>query len=559
MRGLNTKLKYFRQSLLTLGSDFIAVTESFLSASVENPEVTDGGWSVIRRDRSTGHGGGGVLLAARPGIIMRRRLELETLTGEDLWVSLATEKITCHVCVVYIHPRAKDDVYMCFFQKVESIIASLKGAVIICGDLNLNPIRTSLSILSYYCYFLNVCGLTEMNEVVNAYGGKLDVILVTESIRGAKVLEIEGGGLVPHRDNYHPPLEIRLDIEVGVPEAVYMEPSNVDSGQDWHFAKGNYELLYQLLSEECWLDVLRASDVDTAITAFYNIIYDVFNSCIPRRTRSSTPSRQYPVWFTAEIIKNLKRKAVLHRLWKSSSDVTIYRMFSQLRADIKRDMSVAYDDYIDRIQINLARNPQAFWRHVDGLKTKGGFEAKVCYEGRECVGSDAANAFAKYFSSVFLSEVPLLNHETGPCFDVDQLSRSANYVHVDTISLSELEAALKNFKPKTSIGPDNLPGYIIKGCSEQLKCPVLHIFNLSLSMGRFPNKWKLTRVTPIPKTNNFSCVENYRPIAILSSLAKLFESIIHKRIAAQLKPFLSDSQHGFRPNRSVDSNLLTLT
>lgn len=47
-------------------------------------------------------------------------------------------------------------------------------------------------------------------------------------------------------------------------------------------------------------------------------------------------------------------------------------------------------------------------------------------------------------------------------------------------------------------------------------------------------------------------------IAILSSLAKLFESVLHANISKQIEPYLNDAQHAFRRGRSVNTNLLTL-
>lgn len=110
-------------------------------------------------------------------------------------------------------PSASDDVYMCWFQKVEQVLESVTGVILIVGDLNLNPLYTSHHILCYYSYFLTICGMREMNEVTNASGGILDVVLVSERIHGVCVSEIEGGGLVPRRDAYHPPLDITLPIQ----------------------------------------------------------------------------------------------------------------------------------------------------------------------------------------------------------------------------------------------------------------------------------------------------------------------------------------------------------
>jgi len=52
---------------------------------------------------------------------------------------------------------------------------------------------------------------------------------------------------------------------------------------------------------------------------------------------------------------------------------------------------------------------------------------------------------------------------------------------------------------------------------------------------------------------------NYRPVAILSAPAKLFEIILHKYIYNHCWQFIVDQQHGFRPTRSTVTNLLTFT
>lgn len=69
----------------------------------------------------------------------------------------------------------------------------------------------------------------------------------------------------------------------------------------------------------------------------------------------------------------------------------------------------------------------------------------------------------------------------------------------------------------------------------------------------------MSRVTPIPKANDASVVENYRPIAVLPTLGKLFEAILHWTLSSQVRPCLCDGQHGFQPGRSVNTNLLILT
>jgi hypothetical protein len=71
----------------------------------------------------------------------------------------------------------------------------------------------------------------------------------------------------------------------------------------------------------------------------------------------------------------------------------------------------------------------------------------------------------------------------------------------------------------------------------------------------FPDRWKLSFVTPIFKSGND--LSNYRGIAILSAdIAKLFEMLVYRVMYEDLKSRLADFQHGFVKDRLNVSNLL---
>ncbi|MEX7539397.1 hypothetical protein SGI37_20485, partial [Providencia rettgeri] len=51
-------------------------------------------------------------------------------------------------------------------------------------------------------------------------------------------------------------------------------------------------------------------------------------------------------------------------------------------------------------------------------------------------------------------------------------------------------------------GPDNLPPIFLKSCAKTLGAPLEIIFNFSLKSGTFPEFWKLTKITPIFKSDD---------------------------------------------------------
>ena len=87
------------------------------------------------------------------------------------------------------------------------------------------------------------------------------------------------------------------------------------------------------------------------------------------------------------------------------------------------------------------------------------------------------------------------------------------------------------------------------------------MFNNSIALGCFPNDWKSARVTPIFKQGDRSDMHNYRPISVISAIAKVFARIIYNRISSYLSEhnILSKHQSGFRSFHSTMTALLEAT
>ncbi len=79
---------------------------------------------------------------------------------------------------------------------------------------------------------------------------------------------------------------------------------------------------------------------------------------------------------------------------------------------------------------------------------------------------------------------------------------------------------------KKSAGPDGISAGDLKACADQI-CWVIHyIFNLSLRLERVPVLWKTSCVVPVPKKTNPTEFSQYRPIALMAQLIKVFERLV---------------------------------
>ena len=85
------------------------------------------------------------------------------------------------------------------------------------------------------------------------------------------------------------------------------------------------------------------------------------------------------------------------------------------------------------------------------------------------------------------------------------------------------------------------------------------LFNNFFEIGYFPELWKIAHITPIYKRSGpKSCKTNYRPISILPTISKVFESIMHDRLLKHCleNNIITEKQAAYLQGDSTVSQLL---
>ena len=110
-------------------------------------------------------------------------------------------------------------------------------------------------------------------------------------------------------------------------------------------------------------------------------------------------------------------------------------------------------------------------------------------------------------------------------------------------------------------GIDNINSKTLKTLVEHITEPLVHIFNNCIEMAIWPNELKMTEVIRIHKSKEKHIVTNYRPISLISNLAKILEKVIHNRITNFINKceILAKNQYGFRKNKSTKDALSLIT
>ena len=94
----------------------------------------------------------------------------------------------------------------------------------------------------------------------------------------------------------------------------------------------------------------------------------------------------------------------------------------------------------------------------------------------------------------------------------------------------EIAKIIRNTK-KSHLSHCGISGKFISLISTPVSFSMSRLFNNLFEIGHFPNIWKIAHITPIYKRSGpKTCKTNFRPISILPTLSKIFESVLHDRL-----------------------------
>lgn len=127
----------------------------------------------------------------------------------------------------------------------------------------------------------------------------------------------------------------------------------------------------------------------------------------------------------------------------------------------------------------------------------------------------------------------------------------------------EVGEVIRGLLLRKAKGGDGVPNELIK-IAESILTPILtRVFNECLTQGYFPKTWKTATTAILRKFDkeDYSEAGAYRPIALLSCLGKVFETVLARRITywAETNKILAQGHMGGRRQRSTDDAFVILT
>lgn len=134
-----------------------------------------------------------------------------------------------------------------------------------------------------------------------------------------------------------------------------------------------------------------------------------------------------------------------------------------------------------------------------------------------------ANEFNNYFSNIGsqLAE----NLSPSDLNPICYVTPGDSVFEFKTITRSEVENVLYGLKVRKGSGLDKISNKLLKAAGTSIVSSLVYIFNLALNTGTFPDDMKIAKITPIFKSGDKTDCGNYRPVSVISAVAKIFEKL----------------------------------
>lgn len=263
-------------------------------------------------------------------------------------------------------------------------------------------------------------------------------------------------------------------------------------------------------------------------------------------------SNKYPVWFSAALVKIINEKLKYRIKYRKYGNPRDSLTFELLRVRCTKLLNVCYKLYLKRLESSLVSNPKLIWSFIKHKKGRNSsYPAQMSLGNKVATsGSDICELFASQFSAVYSTHKLSIP-------DQSCIAPVSNYLTTISVTRDQVFRVLKRLDPTKGAGSDGIPSIFAKKCAGALALPLCIIINKSLSSGIFPTAWKSALVIPLFKSGDSTDVKNYRPISILPTFAKTFESLLCPIISSHFQQLIMPEQHGFTKARSTSTNLVS--
>ena len=294
---------------------------------------------------------------------------------------------------------------------------------------------------------------------------------------------------------------------------------------------------------------LRLKTVDELESATRN-----FTTTLVTAARAATPNRpvlRVAASYPKEVLSMVQqRRRARHRwqLTRSPEDKSAFNQISRLTKDlIKTSNEKSFHNFVESLDTTKEAN-YSLWKVAKATRKSPSYVPPLRTPTSWARSDDhKAETFADHLENTFQPND--IHSDITPTTELHDESHLIKF-----FSPNEVKAVIKKLNPKKAPGHDLLSARMLKELPRKAVVMITYLFNAALRLRHIPSDWKLAKIIMLPKPGKpLDETKSYRPISLLSILAKLFEKVYIKRLGETVRRLnvIPEYQFGFRAKHST--------
>jgi ribonuclease HI len=330
----------------------------------------------------------------------------------------------------------------------------------------------------------------------------------------------------------------------------------------WSYKKANWEGFRADI--DAALESWTATDTPNAKSIkLHKAILSSAESNIPRGKRKGAK-----VWWNEEAeaaVDARRQKRAAHRTQQTNETRNAWNKSSQeAKKVILNAKRQAWQDFTSELNTTTdCSKIHRIFKAINSESQPRSSDETLVHKGKTLVTDrDKSNAFVTEYASVnHLSRDHIRDPQVHAELNRDQCATCSNNRDVgmcQPFKMCELKRALKDIKTGKAAGEDGVTNNMLKNLGQRAKECLLDTINSAWITYGIPSTWKKAVIIAILKKGKLaSLIGSYRPISLMSCVAKLAERMLAKRIMHWLEEgeHLCTEQAGFRIHRSTEDQV----
>ena len=536
--------------------DILILLETFLKPTDSVFNIP--GYKMFRTDRSGRKPGGGLIAYVADNVKARRLWDLEDDCVESMWLSVHPHNSNRPILAgaLYRPPSTNAETDLRIEQNIETGYLRNREVILV-GDLNVNYLdkktyskhRLIRSIISMH--------MSQHDTVVTRPKSNtcLDHICTTHGTFISDVT-VPNIGIADHLPVFFCRKYMKIKKESRHKTINYQDLKNL-----------NLKALLEDLRNSPWDSAFVFDEIDDICDALDLILNEALKSHIPSKQKRVKKIKQ-PAWINATIVNAIKKRDNELKKARSSNSQDDWAKYKGTKCFVTNLIRKSKRMYVQESIDENKGNPKGIWKALKSLiKSQKSNEITELKRDDGSMETDRV-AISNMLNDFFVNFPQPSNDQTNQ-FDTTNIeeyvsSKIGNFVtqfNIPEITVDETKKYIDKLSLSKATGPDGISVKVLKLISPVFVEPLTKLFNISITKGFFPNKWKVARVSPLFKDGAHDIRGNYRPISVLPVFSKLLE----KHVAGFFMDYLArndllyDLQSAFREGHSTESALIKLT